>query len=100
MPRKRYFRSTGLSQEQLRSLAAGVAAKQMTRTIEAENSPKEKWPVTKEDYQARVEAMRECAEHLRQCWTDNPKEREQGNWLSEQLEIWAKKIEESNYGTH
>ena len=45
--------------------------------------------ITPEALLARAEALAECAEHLRQAWTDDPLERAEGAKISDRLESEA-----------
>lgn len=45
--------------------------------------------ITPEALLARAEALAECAEHLRQDWTDNPLERAEGAKIAERLDSEA-----------
>jgi len=45
--------------------------------------------ITPEALQARAAALAECAEHLRQDWTDDPLERAEGAKISDRLESEA-----------
>ena len=41
--------------------------------------------MTAKQWEARAEALRECAEHLDQCWTEDKDEREQGRIVADEL---------------